>query len=138
MTVSLITELKNRIPAWLDRHHVAPQPPAAYAELESQLEALYEQLMDAYESSEKFGKPTIVAWGKQLDDLTRQIRPLRRAGKLSRNEVEALHQWAFKMEQILESMRQQPARASSEAPSKATSHQNDRPSTSSLKSRPVL
>ena len=108
MSFSLVTELKNRIPAWLDHHHMDAHSPAAYAELESQLEVLYSELLEAYDGSDRLSDIDANAFSERLGGLTCQIRPLRRAGKLSRNEVEALHQIAFQAVQLIDSIRREP------------------------------
>jgi hypothetical protein len=108
MSVSLVTELKNRVPSWLDRHRMDTHSPAAYAELETQLEALHSELLEAYDGSERLSDLDANAFSERLGVLTCQIRPLRRAGQLSRNEVEALHQIAFKAVQLIDSIHREP------------------------------
>ena len=77
-----------------------------YAEIESQLDELYDEVMAAYDGDRRPSKTELSAWKKRLDDLMRHVRPLRHDGKLSRNDVEALNGTASKLQRMLELLRE--------------------------------
>jgi hypothetical protein len=107
IAISLITEIKNRVPGWLSgrsgasdpveppRLLPAPTHSAPYAEIESRIEKALDEIHDARDREIDTGEQTsaddITRWRTQIGELYRHVHLCNRAGQLVAEEKNALN-----------------------------------------------
>ncbi len=108
IAISLITEIKNRLPGWLSgrlspsdpientpRLLSAPTHSASYAEIESRIEKALDEIHDARDREIDTGEQTspddINKWRTQIGELYRNVHVRNRAGQLVVDEKNTLN-----------------------------------------------